>query len=152
MKYNPHLQPLETEGFGETRDYSIAATGKAFRNLMDGLYSRKIEAVVREISTNAQDSHTEAGWPTRPFLVQLPTVFRATFSVRDYGVGMPHAQVMDRYSTLFDSTKDQSNDQVGMLGLGSKSPFAYTDGFTLRCWTASTAAPMPATWARAACP
>jgi hypothetical protein len=134
LKYDPHIQPLETDGFGETRNFAIAATGKAFRNLMDGLYSRKIEAVVREISTNAYDSHTEAGTRDRRFLVQLPTTWKPTFSVRDYGVGMPHRQVMERYSTLFDSTKDQSDEQVGMLGLGSKSPFAYTDGFTLRCW------------------
>ena len=134
MKYEPVLQPLELSGFGEQRSFSILASGKAFRNLMDGLYSRKIEAAVRELCTNAQDSHVAAGWPGRQFLVSLPTDFNLKFSVRDYGVGMPHAQVMDRYSTLFDSTKDQSNNETGMLGLGSKSPFAYTDGFTLRCW------------------
>lgn len=134
MLYNPAIQPLETDGFVETRVFSIAATGKAFRNLMDGLYSRKIEAVVREICTNAYDSHCAAGTPSRGFDIKIPSLWQPLFSVRDYGVGMPHAQVMDRYSTLFDSTKDQTNDQVGMLGLGSKSPFAYTDGFTLRCY------------------
>ena len=125
---------METDGFQETRSYTIAATGKAFRNLMDGLYGRKIEAVVREIATNAYDSHTQAGYPHRAFEVRLPTYLKPHFTVRDYGVGMGHEQVLDRYSTLFESTKDTSNDQVGMLGLGSKSPFAYTDGFTLRCW------------------
>ena len=134
MKYQPHVQALEVDGFTETRDYRILATGKAFRNLMDGLYSRKIEAVVRELATNAYDSHIEAGTPGRQFTVQLPQLFKPLFVVRDYGVGMPHEQVMERYSTLFDSTKDHSNKGVGMLGLGSKSPFAYTDGFTLICW------------------
>lgn len=134
MRYNPEVQPLEMVGFTETTNFTIAATGKAFRNLMDGLYSRKIEAAVREICTNAYDSHTAAGTPLRKFHVQLPELGAPVFMVRDYGVGMPHEQVMRRYSTLFDSTKDQSDEEVGMLGLGSKSPFAYTDGFTLRCY------------------
>lgn len=129
---------MELTGFSQTVDYKIAATGKAFRNLMDGLYGRKIEAVVRELCTNAYDSHTAAKTPHRRFDLHLPTVFKPKFSVRDYGVGMPHEQVMRRYSTLFDSTKDQSDDEVGMLGLGSKSPFAYTDGFTLRCYDGET--------------
>lgn len=33
------------------------------------------------------------------------------------------------YTTLFDSTKENSNDQIGAFGLGSKSPFAVTDSF-----------------------
>lgn len=134
MLYNPAVQPLESDGYTETKKFTIVASGKAFSNLMDGLYSRKIEAVVREICTNAYDSHCAAGTPSRGFDIKIPSLWQPLFSVRDYGVGMPHAQVMDRYSTLFDSTKDQTNDQVGMLGLGSKSPFAYTDGFTLRCY------------------
>lgn len=134
MRYQAHVQPLETFGYQETKVFSIAATGKAFRNLMDGLYSRKYEAIVREICTNAQDSHIAAGTPARKFLIQLPKILKPIFLVRDYGVGMSHQQVMDRYSVLFDSTKDKSNLENGMLGLGSKSPFAYTDGFTLRCW------------------
>ena len=38
---------------------------------------------------------------------------------------------MGLYSTLFASTKEDTNDLVGALGLGSKSPFAYTDQFTV---------------------
>ncbi len=134
MRYLPHEQFLETHGHQESAQFTIAATGKAFRNLMDGLYSRKIEAVIREICTNAHDSHIEAGIPHVKFEIRFPTQMKRMFSVRDFGVGMPHDQVMTRYSTLFDSTKDTNDSVVGMLGLGSKSPFAYTDGFTLRCW------------------
>lgn len=35
------------------------------------------------------------------------------------------------YTTLFDSTKADSNDQIGAFGLGSKSPFAISDSFTV---------------------
>jgi hypothetical protein len=134
VRYTEAVQPLQTGGMMETKTFTIAATGKAFKNLMDGLYSRKIEAFCREILTNAYDSHVAAGTPERLFDVWVPTIFDKRLKVRDYGVGMDHEQVMTRYSTLFDSTKDQSDEFVGMLGLGSKSPFAYTDGFSLRCW------------------
>jgi hypothetical protein len=33
------------------------------------------------------------------------------------------------YTTYFDSTKTNSNDFIGALGLGSKSPFSYSDAF-----------------------
>jgi len=33
------------------------------------------------------------------------------------------------YTTYFDSSKTDSNDYIGALGLGSKSPFSYSDAF-----------------------
>jgi hypothetical protein len=54
-----------------------------------------------------------------------------TFYVQDFGTGLDHGQVMSLYTTFFESTKTSSNDYVGALGLGSKSPFSYTDNFTV---------------------
>lgn len=133
MKYQHAFAPVEAEGMSETVSFTIAASGKAFRSLMDSLYSRKIEAPIRELATNAFDSHKAAAL-IRPFAIHLPNQFEPVFRVRDYGTGMPHDLVMRRYTTLFDSTKDESNEEVGMLGLGSKSPFAYTDAFVLTVW------------------
>ena len=44
-------------------------------------------------------------------------------------VGLSHQQVVNIYTTYFESTKTGSNDFVGALGLGSKSPFSYTENF-----------------------
>ena len=110
-------------------NYSIDATAKAFAILSDGLYSNKILAVVRELSTNAYDSHVAAGCPEKPFDVTLPTSLDHEFSVRDYGTGLSKEDCMSLYTTYFRSDKTDSNDAVGCLGLGSKSPFAYTDQF-----------------------
>lgn len=115
----------------ETEKFTIAATGKAFKILIDRLYSDKVKAVVREIWTNAYDSHIMAGCIDKPFDCHLPTTWEPEFSVRDYGVGLTHEKVMHLYTTVFGSTKDGSNEQVGAFGLGSKSPFAYTDTFTV---------------------
>ena len=118
----------------ETNSFSIAVNAKSFRILIDGLYENKIQAVIRELSSNAFDSHIEAGCPEKPFDIHLPSQLNSAFSVRDYGVSLGHEDVMQLYATLFESTKAETNDAVGQLGLGSKSPFAYTSSFTVTAW------------------
>jgi hypothetical protein len=116
---------------GATTDFKIKATAKSFRILADGLYSNKIRAIVRELSCNAYDSHVAAGKPDLPFDVHLPNSLESYFSIRDYGVGLSNNEVTNIFTTFFESTKTGSNDFVGALGLGSKSPFSYTDNFTV---------------------
>lgn len=116
---------------GEIGEFRIRNSAKAFNILSSGLYSNKIKAVIRELSCNAVDAHVAAGKKDVPFEVHLPNSLEPWFSVRDYGIGLNHDQVTNIYTTYFESTKTNSNDFVGGLGLGSKSPFSYTDNFTV---------------------
>jgi hypothetical protein len=116
---------------GEVGDFKIKASAKAFSILSSGLYANKIRAIVRELSCNAVDSHVAAGKQDTPFDVHLPNDLEPWFSIRDYGIGLSHEQVTQIYTTYFESTKTASNEFIGALGLGSKSPFAYTDNFTV---------------------
>lgn len=116
---------------GERQSFTIKPNGKAFRTLIDGLYSNKIRAVQRELSSNARDAHIDAGTTHIPFEVSIPTSLDPTFRVRDYGTGLSHENMMRLYTTIFESTKEDTNEQTGQLGLGSKSPFAYTDTFSV---------------------
>ena len=116
---------------GQVGEFRIRNSAKAFNILSSGLYANKIRAIVRELSTNAYDSHVDAGRATTPFDVHLPTQLEPWFAIRDYGTGLTFDQVTNIYTTYFESTKTNSNDFVGCLGLGSKSPFAYTDNFTV---------------------
>jgi hypothetical protein len=116
---------------GEIGDFKIKASAKAFNILSSGLYANKIRAIIRELSCNAVDSHVAAGRTTTPFDVHLPNSLEPHFSIRDYGTGLSHEQVTSIYTTYFESTKTDSNDYIGALGLGSKSPFSYTDNFTV---------------------
>jgi len=116
---------------GEVGDFKIKASAKAFSILSSGLYANKIRAIIRELSCNAVDSHVAAGRTDTPFDVHLPNDLEPWFSIRDYGTGLSHEQVSSIYTTYFESTKTESNDYIGALGLGSKSPFAYTDNFTV---------------------
>lgn len=154
--------------------FQIASTGEAFKILSDKMYSFKVRAVIRELSTNARDSHVAAGTMDKPFRVHLPTFSEQYFSIRDYGIGLS-IQVFDEdplenedatpvfegaysevakfvdehedsdnlyvldeamslYTTYFHSNKIHSNDFIGQLGLGSKSPFAYSDSFEVTVW------------------
>lgn len=131
MKLDTPSIPVKTGGVTDQGEFSIKNSAAAFSILSSGLYSNKYEAILRELGCNAYDSHVEAGFPEKPFTVHLPTRLNPIFSVRDYGVGLDHESVMGLYTTYFASTKNDSNDFVGCMGLGSKSPFSYTKNFTI---------------------
>jgi len=115
----------------EIGEFRIRNSAKAFSILSSGLYANKIRAIIRELSCNAVDSHAAAGKKDTPFDVHLPNTLEPHFAIRDYGTGLSHQQVTQIYTTYFESTKTASNEFIGALGLGSKSPFSYTDNFTV---------------------
>lgn len=113
-------------------NFTINASAHAFQILSSGIYEHKIAAVVRELCTNAFDSHVEASIPETPFSVILPTEMHPYFEVEDFGVGMSIDDAFDVYTVYFSSTKGATNEVAGGLGLGSKTPFAYTKQFNVR--------------------
>lgn len=131
MKLATAAQDVRRSGDFQEQSFKIAANAKAFDILSSKLYTNKPLAIVRELSTNAWDAQVEAGTQDKPFLVHLPNDLAPHFLIRDYGTGLSPEQVQTIYTTYFASTRTDSNDYVGALGLGSKSPFAYTDQFTI---------------------
>lgn len=129
MKLADRTVEVHSAGISASNQFTIAQTSKMFKILSDSLYSDKVMAVIRELATNAYDSHVSAG-NKNPFLVKLPTSADPNFSVRDYGTGLSQQDMESLYTTYGASNKNDSNDFVGCLGLGSKSPFAYTKSFT----------------------
>jgi hypothetical protein len=129
MKLADRTVEVHSAGISSANQFTIAQTSKMFKILSDSLYSDKVMAVIRELATNAYDSHVSAG-NKNPFSVKLPTAADPNFSVRDYGTGLSQKDMEHLYTTYGASNKNDSNDFVGCLGLGSKSPFAYTKSFT----------------------
>lgn len=129
MKLADRTVETHSSGIRSASGFSIAQTSKMFKILSDSLYSDKVMAVIRELSTNAYDSHVSAG-NKNPFKVILPSAANPNFTVRDYGTGLSKEDMESLYTTYGASNKNDSNDFVGCLGLGSKSPFAYTKSFT----------------------
>lgn len=122
---------VASAGLQQTSSFQIATSAHAFRILSSGLYSDKIGAVLREIGCNAMDAHIAAGKNDVPFEVHLPSRLTSKFYIRDFGPGLSPDKIKSLYTTYFSSSKQQSNEFTGAFGLGSKSPFSYTDSFTI---------------------
>lgn len=129
MKLHHERSNVERSGVNAETAFQIKTTAKAFDILSSGLYTDNILAIVRELSCNAYDAHVAAGTEDKPFEIHLPNDLEPWFHVKDFGIGLSDDQVMGLYTTYFDSTKTDSNDYIGALGLGSKSPFSYTNAF-----------------------
>ena len=135
------MKLAEYEGMVEASDdvkpvqYTIATNRKSFEVLSKNIYSDRVGAVIRELSTNAADANTDyeikTGKPAAPFVVHLPNELEPYFSVEDTAVGMSAKDIETLYTTYFGSNRNTSNKFTGALGLGSKSPFAYCDQFTV---------------------
>jgi len=102
--------------------------------LRSQIYSDKLLAVIREYSTNAVDANIEAG-KNVPINVQLPSIGDPTLSFRDYGYGLTDEEVCQLYVKYGASTKRNSNDYTGCLGIGCKAGFAYGDSFQVVSYT-----------------
>ena len=126
---------LQRGGLMGERSYGIALSPKIYSMMSDKLYTDRIGSAVREVCSNAWDAQKmrslAKGEPMQPFKVTLPTDLEPHFIVEDSGPGMPDEKAQDLFSTLGLSTKENTNDQIGAFGLGSKSPFAVSDTFTV---------------------
>lgn len=129
MKLHTERSEVERSGIASETTFRIKTTSKAFDILSSGLYTDNILAIVRELSCNAYDSHVAAGKADVPFEIHLPNINEPWFHVKDFGTGLDDDQIHNIYTTYFESTKTDSNDFIGALGLGSKSPFSYTNAF-----------------------
>lgn len=121
---------ISTSNSNSVGTFRIKESAKAFSILSSSLYQNPIRSIIRELGCNARDAHVAAKNP-EPWVLSLPTALSPEFAVKDNGTGLSHEEVMQIYTTYFESTKTNSNDFVGALGLGSKSPFSYTDNFTV---------------------
>ena len=126
MKLQEHDYGFEAVLPTNRTPFKIKTSAKLFDILSSGIYKDKILAVIRELSCNAYDAHVSAKKKHVPFKLRLPTRLDPTFYVEDEGTGIDPERITDIYWTYGESSKTDSNDQIGALGLGSKSPFAYT--------------------------
>lgn len=131
MKLQDNPTTIERIGnVSNETQFRIQTNRKSFQILSD-LYSDKPLAIIRELGCNAMDSMVAAGKGDQPFHIHLPNTLEPWLIVQDFGTGISHKDIYDIYSVYFSSTKTNTNAQIGCLGLGSKSPFCYTDNFSV---------------------
>lgn len=124
-------QSSNDETVAGSKAFGFERTPEAFQLLSSTLYSNKPKAIIRELSCNALDAHIASGKADTPFEVKIPNSLDSQFYVKDFGPGLSHEQVLTLYTSYFKSTKQNSDEFIGGFGVGSKSPFAYTDSFTV---------------------
>jgi Histidine kinase-, DNA gyrase B-, and HSP90-like ATPase len=133
-----HTDTMESFGSPtQTTICTISLDGGLMRTLVSGLYSDGPKTVIREIIANALDSHIAAGKKDTAIEVWMPTQIDSYFTVRDFGTGMTDEFIREKYSALSYSSKKEDNTQTGAFGVGSKSPFAISDNFSIRCFDKS---------------
>lgn len=128
-------QQAEISGI-QAAAFGFEMNAKMYDILISKMYTNKPGAVIRELSANAWDAHKDAGKEDVPFEIQLPTWLDKTFSIRDYGTGIPHDRFEHIYTNVGSSTKEGTNEFIGGFGLGSKTPFTMTDTFMVENWNA----------------
>lgn len=136
MKPNYTERTLTVGGSVDSAMFGISVSDKShiMGILRNRIYTNKVLAVIREYSSNAWDANRSVGKSNVPIKVHLPTNEDPSFRVRDYGPGLSREDIFRVYTQYGASTKRTSDDVVGMLGIGSKSGFSYSDTFMVTSW------------------
>jgi len=102
--------------------------------LSKNLYSDEIGSPIRELASNALDSHRRAG-VDKPIVVSLirNEQYNYEFSVEDFGIGLDADDIKNIISKYGKSLARTEANALGMMGLGFKSPLAYTSAFYFIC-------------------
>jgi hypothetical protein len=133
MKIVNSASPLiVSEGFdnnasimGMTSEAALEMT----RHLRDTVYTNKILAVVRELGSNLQDEHCLHNIDKNGEIGIRDIDGQHEFFARDFAKGLSENGVRNIFGAYGNSQKRMTNIASGMLGIGAKSPFCYTDTY-----------------------
>jgi len=122
------------EKTGEMKSYkaTIQAENISFITsiLSTNFYSMPEESFIREIVSNAWDAHVAAGNTNEPVII-LFNGSNKTITIRDYGTGLTEQEFQNLYCNIGASSKRNSNDYIGMWGLGHLTPMAVSNMATI---------------------
>jgi len=130
MKLETSNTPTTAHGMQQSRAFHFEFNEIMFKTLSEA-YSDPIRAVIRELACNSSDAHQMAGTQNKRFEIHLPTTHEPEFIIRDFGTGMDDQEINDLFTMYGGSNKRNSNDVIGALGIGSKSPYAYTQMYNV---------------------
>lgn len=132
---------IKTEVFGGINelDFSIKEEnmGLVFEMLRSKMYKNPIAAISREIASNSRDANREAGKENEPIEIsiihpdKLLNNTEPSIRFRDLGIGISPERMENVFIQYASSTKRDTNKYTGGFGLGAKTPFAYSDVFTI---------------------
>ena len=119
--------------YGDVKEFKISVDPRNLEFittlLSSNLYSDPEGSFIREIVSNAWDSHVEAGTTDKPVIIKTTKVSNDKFNIiiRDYGTGLSPERYKDIYCNIGSSTKRDTNDYIGGFGLGRFSALAVSN-------------------------
>ena len=131
MKLSESKPNVEVSSNMQSHLFSIQDQGMIFDILRNKMYSNTILAICREISCNARDAHREVGKDDVPIVITLPNSLSPFYKIKDFGPGISPDRMVNIFIKYTASTKRDDNVQTGGFGLGAKTPFSYSDTFTI---------------------
>ena len=131
MIINDIKPTLELSEKMDVASFGISDLGFVFDILRNKMYGNPKLAIVRELVSNAVDSHREAGKPNEPIQIVLPNALDPHLRIKDFGVGISPERADKIYRWYGASSKRDDNSQIGGWGLGAKVGFSYTDCYNV---------------------
>ena len=116
-------------GSGKTISAKVSDDPMLMSMLSTGFYANPHRAMIQETMFNAWDAHRMGNCQDKPIDIYINS--HSGFTVRDYGPGIANDKMEPVYFTYVASTKRDQADMTGGFGLGSKSPWSYTESFTV---------------------
>jgi len=131
MKLEFPKVPTETSRVFENENFSLGDMRVIMELLSSKIYSRPKYIIVQEVASNARDANREANKAHVPITIKLPNRLDDNFTITDSGIGISPSRMSDVFLKYGNSTKRDGNGQTGGFGIGAKTPFTYTDTFTV---------------------
>lgn len=134
MKLNTSSAP-EAQVYGDIASNRVSIDVKNLdfitQILSSNLYSKPLNSFLREIVSNAVDSHKEAG-TTDPIILDIGKANGKYYiRIQDFGTGISRERFNQIYKFIGSSTKRESDDYIGSFGLGRFSALSVSDSCTI---------------------
>lgn len=120
MKLNTSVAP-EAQVYGDVSSNRVSIDVKNLdfitQILSSNLYSKPLNSFLREIISNAVDSHKEAGTKD-PIILDIGKANGNYYiRIQDFGTGISRERFNQIYKFIGSSTKRESDDYIGSFGI-----------------------------------
>jgi len=139
-----YSQKDNTQVIGDIKEFKTSIDPKNLdfitTLLSSNLYSNPEQSFIREIVSNAWDSHIEAGTTDTPIIIKFDkTTFPYLVTIRDFGTGLSPERFKTIFCNIGSSTKRDSNEFIGGFGIGRYSALACSNSVTIISYYKGTA-------------